>query len=68
MRHSAIKPVDDVEFDERKLLREGNNEKMDNFEIEILDEGALDKALEGPEKKLDGEKPWKTIYEVINNK
>ena len=50
MRHSAIKPVDDVEFDERKLLREGNNEKMDNFEIEILDERALDKALIVTEK------------------
>ena len=34
----------------KEALREGNNSKSDNFEMDILDEGALDKALEGPEK------------------
>ena len=32
---------------------EGNNEESDNFEMDILGEGELDTALEGPEKKLE---------------
>ena len=45
-----MKPVDTVVFQKRKAPREGKNDKIDNFEMEILDECALDKALEGPEK------------------
>ena len=45
-----MKPFDAVSFNIRKALREGNNGKSDNFEMEILDESALDKVLEGPEK------------------
>ena len=32
-----MKPVDAVEFQERKALREGNNDKINNFEKEIID-------------------------------
>ena len=49
-----MKPVDAVSFHKIKALGEGNNEKSDNFEIEILGEGALDKALEGPENFIPG--------------
>ena len=45
-----MKPVDTVEFKKRKALQEGKNGESDNFDMEILDEGALDKALEGFEK------------------
>ena len=45
-----IKPVDSVVSQKRKLIREGSNEKSDNFEMKILDEGVLDKALEGHER------------------
>ena len=33
--------------------------------MEILDEGALDKAL-NTENKTPDEKPWKRIYEIID--
>ena len=36
--------------------------------MEIIDEGALDKALTVPENNLDGERTWKTIYVVIDDK
>ena len=58
--NAVIKPVDSVEFQKRKSLRKVNNDKSDNFEMEIIDEGALDKALEGPEKHLYGSETWKT--------
>ena len=45
-----IKPVDAVVFQKIKSLREGNNDESDKFEMEIIDEGALDNALEGREK------------------
>ena len=44
-----MKPVDDVEFKKIKALREGKNDEIDNFKINILDEYAVDKPLEGPE-------------------
>ena len=50
VRHSVMKPVDAVAFQKRNSLREDRNDKSDNFEMEIHDEGALDKALEGTEK------------------
>ena len=34
--------------------------------MEILDEGVLDKGLEGTDKSFDG-KTWKTIHEVIDD-
>ena len=48
--HSVKITVDTVEFKKRKALWEGKNGESDNFDMEILDEGALDKALEGSEK------------------
>ena len=45
-----MKPVDDVESHRRKAPREGKNDKSYNFKIEVLDEGAPNKALEGSEK------------------
>ena len=39
--------VDAVAFQKRKSMREGNNDKINNFEMEILDDSELDKALEG---------------------
>ena len=41
-----MKLVDAVTFQKINALREGNNAERDNSEMEILDEGALDKALE----------------------
>ena len=51
-----------------KSLRGGNNYKSDNFEMNILDLGELEKALEGPENLQTEGGMWKTIYEVINDK
>ena len=50
VRHSVKKPVDDVEFQKIKTMRERKNYEINNFEIEILDERALDKALIVTEK------------------
>ena len=48
--HSVMKQVDDVEFHKRWLFREGNNGKSYNYEMEIMDEGVIDKVLEVPGK------------------
>ena len=45
-----MKQVDDVEFHKRWLFREGNNGKSYNYEMEIMDEGVIDKVLEVPGK------------------
>ena len=39
------KSVDSVAFQKRKSMREGNNDKIENFEMEILDGGAPNKTL-----------------------
>ena len=39
--------------------------KIDNFEMEILDEGVLNKSLTVPGKTLDRNNPCKTNYDVI---
>ena len=36
-----MKPVDDVESQKIKSLREGNNDEIKNLEMNILDEGAM---------------------------
>ena len=55
-----MKPVYSMAFQNIKAPREGNNDESDNFEMDILDEDALDKVLEGPGKTLDrGEGTWK---------
>ena len=60
------KPVDAVVFQKIKSLIEVNNDKCEEFEMEILDEVALDKELEGPGKTLD-RKTCKKIYEFIDD-
>ena len=45
-----MKPVDTVVFQKRKIMIEGKNDEKDNFEMEILDEDVLDKALTVPKK------------------
>ena len=40
-----IKTVDAIGFNKIKAIREVNNYESDNFEMDIIDEGALDKAL-----------------------
>ena len=46
-------------------MREVNNDKSDNFEMEILGGGVLDQALTGTEKNI--QKTSKTIYDVVDN-
>ena len=45
VEHSDNKPVDNVSFQKIKSLREGDNEKINIFEIDICYEGVLDKQL-----------------------
>ena len=45
-----IKPVDAVAFQKINSLREVNNDKKYNIGMDIIDEGALDKSMEGREK------------------
>ena len=42
---SVMKPVDAESFKRRKYTKEVGGEKHNNFDMEILDEGALEKAL-----------------------
>ena len=37
VRNSVTKPVDAVEFQKRKALREGNTDKSEKFETDIID-------------------------------
>ena len=60
-----MKPVDYAEHQKVKATREVKNYESDNFEMEIIDEGALDKVLTVPEKTLDKQN-WIPIYEVID--
>ena len=64
-----MKLVDAVVFQGKKALREGKNDKSDNFEMDILNENALDKALEGPEKLYTGKEPGRKFMRswMINN-
>ena len=43
--HSLMKLVYAVEFHIRKAIEKGKNDKNDNTEMNIIVEGALDKAL-----------------------
>ena len=62
--YSVMKHFDAVAFNKINSLREGSNDKSDNFYMEIIDEGVIDKALEGPEKLIQ-KKTWKSVYEVL---
>ena len=50
---SVMKPVDDVAFHKIKSMREGNNDESENFEKEILYEGALNNFLTFTEETVD---------------
>ena len=65
--HLVMKIVYYVVFQKVKLIREGNNDKNDNFEMDISDEGTLDKVLEVTETNLYIGKPWNKIYEIIDD-
>ena len=60
--HSVMKSVGAVEFQKIKSMREGKNDKSDNFEMGILDKGALDKALTVSGNTLDRVTHWGTNY------
>ena len=60
-----MKPVDYTEFQKIKEMRGGNNDKIDNFKIDILEECALDIALTAPEKFR--QKKLEKNYEVIDD-
>ena len=62
-----MNPVDVTSFKNMRKTREGNYESSENFEIEVLAEGAPDKLLIVPEKSTGTKKPLKTIYEVIDD-
>ena len=47
--HLVMRLVNDVAFQKRNALREDNNDKSDNIEMCILDEGAIDKIPKGLE-------------------
>ena len=49
--HYVINPVYAVAFQKRKETIERLDESSENFEMEILDEGALDKVPTIPEKQ-----------------
>ena len=51
--HSVMKPADTMASQKIKRTREGKNDESDNFEMEIIDEGALDKVLTVLKKTLD---------------
>ena len=51
---------------------EGNTDESDNFDMEIIGEDSLDKALTVPEKTLDRQNPGRTFMmswtmDVSNN-
>ena len=48
--HLVMKHIDDVESQKIELIRKGDNDKSENFEMEILSEGELNKALIVSEK------------------
>ena len=64
--HSVMKPVDAEQFQRRKDIKEGGNKKNDDFDMDILREGALEKALNAEKNTPDGKQPQKNIYEVID--
>ena len=64
--HSVVKPVGVVAFQKIKAMREGKNDESKNFEMGIIDEGALYKAFKVPGNTLD-RKTWKKNYEVIDD-
>ena len=60
-----MKTVDAELFQRMKDIQEGGNNKNDNFDMEITEEGALDKALNIEKNTPDGRKEKKNIYIYI---
>ena len=58
-------PIDAEWFKRRKDTKEGGKGENYDFDVGILEDGALEKALSVKKKTLDGGKTLKTIYEVI---
>ena len=64
---SLMKSVGAIALQKRKTTREGKNYESEKFEMEVLNEGVIDKDMTVPGKKLDNPPPWKIIYEAIDN-
>ena len=67
-----MKLIDAVVFWKRKAMIEGSNDQSKNFEMDILDEGALYKALTVTEKTSDLIKPGRqfmmpSVMDNLNN-
>ena len=62
-----MKPVYSESFQIIKDIKEGGKEKNDDFDMDILEEGAIEKALNIEKKTLD-KKTWKNINEEIDEK
>ena len=62
--HSVVKPVYAESFQRRKDIKKGGDGENDDFDMEILVEGALEKAKIVKNKTPD-KNPQKTIYKVI---
>ena len=65
--HSVVKPVDAESFQRIKHIKQGGDNKNYDFDMDILEEGALEKALNVKKKTPDEKNPWKTINEVIDD-
>ena len=56
------KPIDAVAFQKINATKEGNNYQSKNFEINILDEGVLDKVLTVLEDTHMGKTPENSLW------
>ena len=55
--YSVIIPVDAEYFLKRKDIQEVGDKKNDDFDMDILREGALEKALNAEKNTPDGKQP-----------
>ena len=60
-----MKPADAEMFQKRKGIEEVGENKNDDFDMDIIEEGALEKALNIKKKTPGFKKKRKTIYEII---
>ena len=63
--YSVIIPVDAEYFLKRKDIQEVGDKKNDDFDMDILEKGYLEKVLNPKKKNRYGKQPRKTIYEVF---
>ena len=64
---SVTKLVDAESFQKIKYIQEGHDKKNDSSDMEIIEKGTLEKALNVKKKTPDEKNPWKTINEVIDD-